>query len=73
MKPKKLFVCTDHDGHYPVGVASIVLADNKDEARELLDMALSDEFLKQYDRHTYTLREVSLKDYGAHILCNGNY
>lgn len=73
MKPKKLFVCTDHDCIQPTGVASIVLADSKEEAQELLDMALETEQLKPFKRHTYTLSEISLKVPGAHILSNGDY
>lgn len=35
-----VYVCTDHDGHWPVGVCSVVVADNEDDARALLTAEL---------------------------------
>jgi len=40
----KIFVCTDHDQFYPVGVASVVvIARNEVEATLLLDAELKSE------------------------------
>ena len=73
----KLFECTDHDSHYPVGVASIVIAKNKAEARLLLDAALVEYGLKAGVRFVssepYTLSEISLDKPSAHVLRDGNY
>ena len=65
----KLFVSTDHPAVWPTGVASIIVAENEDEARALLNTAL-------HERRLYgpfTLREVSLTEPAAHVLCDGDY
>jgi hypothetical protein len=65
-----LFTCTDHDGHYPVGVASIVVAESEAEARQLLGSKLLLEGLKP---DAYTLSPVDESRPQAIILANGNY
>lgn len=65
-----LYTCTDHDGHWPVGVASIVIAENKEEAKELLKSELSKQGL---DTHNFTLNKVDLDKKQAIILFNGDY
>lgn len=66
----RLYICTDHAGHWPVGVASIVVAHGKDEAKGLLLRELAKEGL---DTEPFTLTEVDLSVAHAHVLCNGNY
>lgn len=66
----RLFTCTNHSGHWPVGVASIVVAGSEPRARELLENALLEERLDQF---TFTLQEVDLTIEQAIILNNGNY
>lgn len=66
----RLWVCTDHDCHWPVGCASIVLADSEDEARALLDAALIDHALKPTP---YTLTEIPTDQARAVVLNDGNY
>lgn len=67
----KLFTCTDHDCFYPVGVASIILADSKEEAAQQLSVALS---LRGLDPSSgFTLEEVDLTVKTAIILRDGDY
>jgi hypothetical protein len=66
----KLFTCTDHDNFWPVGAASIALAENEEEAHELLKKALEDHGLSGED---FTLQEVDLNSPQAVILCDGSY
>lgn len=67
---KKVYVCTDHDSHWPVGVASVVIADSEEEARKLLDEQLLEHGLLSYENSKYSLKEITS---GAHVLCDGNY
>lgn len=69
----KLFKCTDHDGFWPVGVGSIILAANIKEAQRLLDGELEARGLKGSNKEPYTLTEINMKRKDAHILCDGNY
>jgi hypothetical protein len=66
----KVFTCTDHKGHWPVGVASVVIAANETEARRLLDIALLEEGL---DVDEYSLREIPANEPRAVVLNNGEY
>ncbi len=71
----KLFYSTDHEGHWPVGVASVVIAENVSEARRLLTEALAGEGLRSQSSRGegFTLREVDLTIPQAIILNNGDY
>lgn len=69
----KLFTCNDHKGHWPVGVGSVVVAENEDRARELLDAALVLDGLEPNVEYPYTLVKVSLDREDAYILTNGDY
>lgn len=66
----RLFVCTDHASHYPVGCASVVVAEDEASARELLDAALREHRLEPDD---YTLGEVATDTPTALVLNDGNY
>ena len=66
----RLFTCTDHKGHYPVGVASIVLAETEPEAYQMLRDALNDAGLD--GDAEFTLTEVYF-DKQVIILHDGNY
>lgn len=68
----KVFVTTNHDVHYPVGAASVVLARSEREAKTLLDAALVARGLKPSDEHPYTLEELDDSPQ-AQILVNGDY
>lgn len=68
----RVFICTGHDGFYPVGVASVVLAENAKQALELLDGALAARGLKTSVDHHYILHQLALLPQ-AIILNDGNY
>lgn len=67
----KLFASTDHKGFWPVGSASIVVAEDEANARALLDAALIERGLGIDE--PYTLKEVDTATPAAIILCDGNY
>lgn len=69
----RCFVCTDHDGQWPVPVASVVFAPDLGEAILLLDAELKRVGLKVYVQAPYTLREITMDQPVAHVLSDGNY
>jgi hypothetical protein len=68
----RLWVCTDHDTHWPVGGASVVVAAAEREARALLIEALRASGIAQPEGD-FTLREISLETPVALVLADGNY
>lgn len=62
----KLFTCDDHDTHWPVGGASVVIAENAEIARELLRGALAAQGLNP--AYPFTLVEVDLSTPQAIVL-----
>lgn len=66
----KVFTCVDHDAHWPVGVASLVVAEDKEKAYYLLAIQLTDNGLSTT---SFTLQEVDLSKEQAIILHDGNY
>ena len=67
----KVFVCTDHDGHWPVGVASVIVAPNEEAARALLRVALKERWLN--GDQPFTLKEIDTLNRKAYILRDGDY
>ena len=67
----KVFTCKDHDGHWPVGVASVVVAESKGEATRLLVQALHEHGLD--GGATFTLQELSVAVPDVRVLNEGNY
>jgi len=67
----RVWTCTDHDGHNPVGTASVVVAFNKEDAMEWLRFALNEQGLDG-DRG-FTLKELNLDKAGATVLRDGDY
>lgn len=65
----RLWICTDHATHYPVGAASIVIAPSEDQARQLLRAELAKVGLCC---ERFTLKEVPMRP-AVHILCSGDY
>lgn len=65
-----VYTCIDHEGHWAVPVASIVIAETEQEARKLLVAELAKEGL---DRLDFTLNRVELDNQKAIILSNGEY
>ena len=68
----KFFVCTDHDNFY-VGGVSIVIAETKLKARNLLSKELVKEGLKPYIEEPFTLQEIDTNVPIALVLQNGDY
>lgn len=66
-----VYVCTDHDGHWPVGVCSVVVAGSEHQARGLLQAELHEHGLDE--RKPFTLRRLSLEQPKAFVLLNGDY
>ena len=66
----RVFTCTDHAGHWPVGVASVVVAENISIAYETLMGELANQGLA---RSHFTLVELPLDKSSCRILCNGDY
>ncbi len=68
-----VYTCIDHDCHWPVGVASVVVARDEDEARQLLDASLKDHGLKPHSAKPYTLQRLDAAEAKAVVLVDGNY
>lgn len=67
----KVFTYIDHDCHYPVGVASVIVAESREAAAYQLSVALA---LNGLDPNTgFTLRELNTSVASAIILLDGNY
>ncbi len=68
---KRVFICTDHDTHWPVGGASVVVALSEPMARGLLDAELTARGLNP--NKPYTLTEIGQDAAVAVVLCDGSY
>lgn len=65
-----VYTCTDHDGFW-VGVASVVVAETEDVARDLLKTELKEHGL---DYHKpFTLRRINIAHPKAFVLQDGDY
>ena len=71
--PNQVFYCTDHDYVYPTGVASIIVAPNKEEAFRCLDTQLMNAGLRPSAERMYTLTRLNITEQQAIILCSGDY
>ena len=70
----KVFYCTNHDRHSPTGGgASVMVAQDEQQARELLDAELLKDDLSTSRVHPYKITELDTKVPAAKILCNGDY
>jgi hypothetical protein len=68
----RVFTCTDHAGLW-VGVASVVVADDEEGARALLDAELTSRKLSASDKEPYTLSEIPLSGPSVRVLQDGDY
>ena len=68
-----LYIVLDHDHFWPVGVASIIVAKDEQQAVELLDHELVERKLKPSAEKRYTLHEYQIAEPYAEILLDGNY
>lgn len=71
MSAMGVYVCTDHAGHYPVGVCSVIIARSEEEAGELLRLELRDHGLNPDEK--FTLRRLNSAVPKAFILLDGDY
>jgi hypothetical protein len=71
MTDLKIYVCTDHDGHWPVGVCSVIVAFTEESAREMLKDELRDHGLDP--EKPFTLRQLNLTNPKAFVLLDGEY
>lgn len=65
-----IYTCNDHDGFFPVGTASVIVARNMDDAIELLRAKL---LSMQLDPTNFTLAELDTSKEGVTVLRNGDY
>ena len=66
----KVYTCIDHNTHYPVGGASIVIAEDKKRAKQLLNKELKEHGLEPND---YSLQEIDISIAHAIVLNDGDY
>lgn len=66
----KVYTCNDHDGFWPVGTASVIVAGSEDEARELLRNKL---LSMKLDPSDFTLAELDVSKRGVTVLRDGDY
>lgn len=71
MSDLNIYVCTDHDGHYPVGVCSVIVAFSEHTAREMLRGELHEHGLDE--NKPFTLRRLNTTDPKAFVLLDGDY
>lgn len=69
----KVYTCTDHVYHWPVGVASVVVADNRHQAKELLIKALKEQGGLEQGTEPFTLQELDISTPNALVLLTGQY
>ena len=67
----KIWTNDKFEGHYPVGTAAVVVADNKDNAAKYLSSALRARGLK--DAKPEDMYEMPFMDGAVAVLCDGNY
>lgn len=65
----KVFISKDFTGHWPVGTAAVILAEDDVQAKFYLRQDLKARGLGE--QTVFTVQEISGP--GAHILCDGNY
>ncbi len=68
----KLYICTNHEGYWDVGV-SIILARNEIEAGKLLETALKKCGLRLDNEISYEFVEIDMSEEQAIVLNDGDY
>jgi hypothetical protein len=69
----KVFTCNDHEGFYPVGTASVVVATDRDHAYRLLQQELLNMGFAAAKAAVFTLEELPTDEPFVRVLCDGNY
>lgn len=68
----RIFTCNSFRGHWPVPTAAVVIAEDVNEAAELLEAELAKQGLKQ-DISTGEIVEISIAGKAVHVLSDGEY
>jgi hypothetical protein len=68
----RVWSCNDHDRHYPVPAASVIVAETQEQARALLVEALKKCGVHQR-QDDFTLVEIDTAKSAAHVLADGDY
>ena len=69
----RIYACTNFRGYWPVGVASVVVAMDKREARRLLDQKLKAAGIPVETNGSYDLTEIDIQSKGVVILNDGEW
>lgn len=67
----KVFTHNKFEGHWPVGTAAVVVAENTAQAKDYLDHFLAESGLPDCDKNDFV--ELPLVDGAVSILCDGAY
>lgn len=67
----RVFVCKDHEGLWPVPTASVVVAENEEQAFRMLREELKNEH--GIDDDSFTLKEINTGEKSVTVLSNGDY
>lgn len=68
----KVYACKGFDGHYPVGTSAVIVANDEEDAKTLLESKLLSMGLPQ-DREPDRIEEIDLRWSQVIILNDGNY
>lgn len=69
----KVFTCTNFTGVWPVGVAAVIVAKDRKEARKLFMEELDNRGLIQANPAGLTFEELPLSKSGVTVLNDGDY
>ena len=69
----QIYSCTNFEGHWPVPVAAIVVAQDKGHARRLLARELQQRELGKDDPMDWLFEPLETSTIGVHIISDGNY
>lgn len=65
-----IYICTDHDAFWPVGVCSVVVSTDEEQAKQLLSDALANKGLSNFE---FSLQQLDISSPHAKILLDGSY
>jgi hypothetical protein len=69
----KIYVCTNFTGHWPVGSAALVIAEDSEEAERMLRDVLAEEIPQRTQPPKLWMDEVKPDSKGVTLLNDGNY
>lgn len=71
VKMNKVFYCTNFRGYWPVGVSSVIVAKDKEDARSILTQQLIESSILIEDSNDFELKEINLNERKAVVLNDG--